>query len=180
MAEVAPSDSAADAPEEIRLESSEFASGEVLAQRYTCDGTNASPPLGWSGVPDGTAELVLVLEDPEHDEAPFIHWMVAGLDPREVDALDEDKLPEGATVGLNDYGDAVYKGPCPPFGEPAGHYVFTLIASGASLGLPERFSASDLATALDRSVLAKGTLTARYGRSELKGATGADDPTTIS
>lgn len=167
MAEVDPSSVAADAPNTIRLTSTEFADGEVLAQRYTCDGTNANPPLRWSDVPDGTAELVLVVEDLDADR--FVHWMVAGLAPHEPGALEEDSLPEGATVGLNDFGDANYKGPCPPHDGAAHHYSFTLIASGLSLGLGYRFSAQELFDALDGNVLARGELIGQYGRQELSG-----------
>jgi Raf kinase inhibitor-like YbhB/YbcL family protein len=171
MADVVPSAVAADAPVAIQLTSPEFADGEVLAQRYTCDGTDVNPPLQWADVPDGTAELVLVAEDPDHDDGTFVHWMVCGLTPGELGALDEGALPVGATVGVNDYGEATYKGPCPPFGAPARRFVFTLVASGTSLALGERFRARDLVTALDGNVLAKGVLVARYGRTELTGPT---------
>ena len=37
-------------------------SGEIPTQ-YTCNGADTSPPLTWSGLPDGTRSLVLVVED---------------------------------------------------------------------------------------------------------------------
>jgi Raf kinase inhibitor-like YbhB/YbcL family protein len=163
MAESVPSEVAADVPDLIVLASREFADGEVLAQRYTCDGTNTNPPLQWTNVPNGTAELALVVEDPDHAEGTFVHWMVAGLEPDGIGAIEEDKLPETAIVGINDYGDSGYKGPCPPADDLAHRYVFTVIASGVPLGLGERFTAADLAAALEGDVLAKGVLIARYG-----------------
>ena len=34
--------------------------GEMPAQ-FTCDGADISPPMSWSGVPEGTRSLVLVV-----------------------------------------------------------------------------------------------------------------------
>ncbi|MFN2556175.1 MAG: YbhB/YbcL family Raf kinase inhibitor-like protein [Nitriliruptorales bacterium] len=169
MASVVVSEAAAAVPTAIRLTSSAFAEGELMAQRYTCDGTNASPPLGWEGVPEGTAELVLVCEDPEPVFGTFVHWLVCGLDPNSS-GLDEDSLPEGVTIGLNDFGQAAYGGPCPPHGHEAHHYVFTLLAVGAPLALPHRFTAEELLTVLQGvTILAKGQLIGRYGRTDLSG-----------
>ncbi len=169
MATVVPSEAAANAPDTITLESPAFFDGELMAQRYTCDGTDASPPLRWSAIPNGTAELVLTVEDPDAPDQTFVHWMVAGLRPTELGALGEDHLPEGAVVGLNDFGAAGYDGPCPQHGHEAHHYVFTLMAVGVSLGLTHRFTAAQLRDALAGNVLAKGALVGRYGRTDLSG-----------
>lgn len=164
-----PSQAAADAPLAMRLTSRAFRDGELMAQRYTCDGTNAAPPLRWDGVPEGSAELVLVCEDPDAPGRTFVHWLVADLDPNST-GIEEDALPEGATVGLNDFGEAVYGGPCPPHGHEAHHYVFTLLAVGAPLALQHRFTAEELVTALQGgTILAKAELVGRYGRTDLSG-----------
>jgi Raf kinase inhibitor-like YbhB/YbcL family protein len=167
MAEVDPTEAATDAPDTIVLASPEFGSGEVLAQRYTCDGTNASPPLHWGGVPDGTAELALVVVD--LDAERFVHWMIAGLEPNDPGALEEDSVPEGTKVGLNDFDAMNYKGPCPPHDGSTHRYRFTLVASGLPLGLDNRFRAGELFDALEGNVLAKGELIGQYGRQELSG-----------
>jgi Raf kinase inhibitor-like YbhB/YbcL family protein len=169
LATAVPSQAAADTPDTIRLTSSELRDGEVMAQRYTCDGTDSSPPLTWEDVPDGTAELVLVLEDPDAPGGTFVHWMVADLDPGFPAKLEEGSVPEGATVGVNDFGEAEYAGPCPPHNEEMHRYVFTLMAAGVSLGLTERFTAEELRDALEGEVLAKGELIGRYGRAALTG-----------
>ncbi|MDQ3932653.1 MAG: YbhB/YbcL family Raf kinase inhibitor-like protein [Actinomycetota bacterium] len=169
MASVVASEIAADAPLTLRLTSSAFADGELMAQRYTCDGTNASPPLQWEGVPEGSAELVLVCEDPEPAAETFVHWLVCGLDPDSA-GIEEDSLPEGATLGLNDFGQAAYGGPCPPHGHEAHNYIFTLLAVGTSLALEHRFTAQELVTALQEgTILVKGQLIGRYGRTDLSG-----------
>lgn len=169
MATVVPSEAAVHVPATITLDSPAFRDGELMAQRYTCDGTDASPPLRWSGIPDGTAELVLTVEDPDAADQTFVHWMVSGLRTIEPGALEEDHLPEGAVVGLNDFGAAGYDGPCPQHGHEAHHYVFTLMAVGVSLGLTHRFTAVELRDALEGNVLARGELVGRYGRTDLTG-----------
>lgn len=174
MADASPTAPATDAPETITLRCDVFDPGEVVPQRYTCDGTDTSPPLTWTGVPDGTAELVLVLEDPDAGDPTFVHWMVAGLDPDDPGALEEGDVPEGASVGLNDFDDAAYKGPCPPHDDAPHRYVFTLVAVGTSTGLARRFTAADVVATLEGDVLARGVLTVRYGRRAL---TGPNPPT---
>lgn len=168
--EISPSDLTVDVEETMTLESDAFEEGELIAQRYTCDGTETSPPLRWADVPDGTAELVLFMEDLDGPDGIFVQWMVAGLEPTELGAVPEGGLPEGAVVGLNDFGDAAYKGPCPTHDDPSHQYRFTLVAAGAPLGLTERFDVDDLISELDAApLLAKGLLTAHYGRQALSG-----------
>lgn len=166
MAAVAPSSAAQDLPLTIAFESDAFADGEVVPQRYTCDGTNAAPPLKWRGVPDETAELVLLLEDPDAPDEVFVHWMVAGLDPN-LPELPEDFVPETAKVGVNDYGSADYRGPCPPQGADNHRYVFTLLAVREPTLLDARFTPQQLFDLLADNVLAAGQLVARYGRTGL-------------
>jgi phosphatidylethanolamine-binding protein (PEBP) family uncharacterized protein len=44
--------------------------GEIPSQ-YTCDGSDISPPLTWSGLPSRTQSLVVVVEDPDAPSAVF-------------------------------------------------------------------------------------------------------------
>jgi hypothetical protein len=61
----------------IEVSSTAFGDDEPIPERYTCDGDELSPPLAWTGVPEGVAELALVVRDPDADG--FVHWVVAGL-----------------------------------------------------------------------------------------------------
>ncbi|TIL81002.1 MAG: YbhB/YbcL family Raf kinase inhibitor-like protein, partial [Mesorhizobium sp.] len=49
----------------LTLISPAFPAGGEILEKYTRDGQNVSPPLKWSGVPDGTKSLVLVVQDPD-------------------------------------------------------------------------------------------------------------------
>ena len=45
------------------LTSSAFAEGELIPDRFTCNGAKVSPPLAWVGAPQETAGFALVLTD---------------------------------------------------------------------------------------------------------------------
>ena len=47
------------------MTSTAFGEEESIPERYTCDGDEVSPPLAWSGVPDDTAAVALVVDDPD-------------------------------------------------------------------------------------------------------------------
>jgi phosphatidylethanolamine-binding protein (PEBP) family uncharacterized protein len=68
-------------PEPITVSSPAFTAGSAIPQRFTCDGDNISPPLGWSGVPAGTVEVALVVDDPDAPRGTYVHWIIIGLDP---------------------------------------------------------------------------------------------------
>jgi Raf kinase inhibitor-like YbhB/YbcL family protein len=106
-----------DAPATIMVESSAFAADAAIPQLYSCDGEEVSPPLSWTGVPDGAEELALVVLDPDADN--YIHWVLSGIDPATTQ-IAEGAVPEGVDVVQE------YRGPCPPSGTH--RYVFTVYA----------------------------------------------------
>ncbi|MGH3041266.1 MAG: YbhB/YbcL family Raf kinase inhibitor-like protein [Gaiellaceae bacterium] len=145
------------------------ADGEPIESRYTCDGEDVSPALAWEGVPEETAELALVVEDPDAPGGTFTHWVAYGLDPGETEL--PEGVPEGGEVdgppalrqGSNDFGTVGYGGPCPPGGETH-DYVFRLLALDAETGLEGGASRDELLAAAEGHVLAEAQLTAPYSR----------------
>jgi Raf kinase inhibitor-like YbhB/YbcL family protein len=135
----------------LTLTSSAFADGGAIPRKFTCQGDGVSPPLAWSGVPEGTASLALLVIDPDAAaEGGFTHWVLAGIDPA------TRELAEGTTVGTpgaNGAGKPGWTGPCPPSGNH--HYVFTLYALAAPIeGTPDRAALETAgASALGRAVL---------------------------
>ena len=118
--------------EPLRLSSSAVGEGAELPVRHTCRGDDVSPPLQWTGVPDGTVELAIVVRDV--DAEGFVHWTVAGLPP-DLGKLDEGAVPAGAVQAANDFGRPGWAGPCPPSG--AHHYELVLYALGQASGVVE-------------------------------------------
>ena len=48
----------------IQITSSAFEDGAMIPRSYTCDDTDVSPDLAWTGVPEGTKTLALICDDP--------------------------------------------------------------------------------------------------------------------
>jgi len=88
-------------------------------KQYSCEGTDISPPLQWSGAPQGTKSFALIIDDPDAPDprAPkmtWVHWVVYNI-PADAHGLPEGAaksgLPPGAKQGLNDWKRAGYGGP---------------------------------------------------------------------
>ncbi|HET9257438.1 MAG TPA: YbhB/YbcL family Raf kinase inhibitor-like protein [Pseudonocardiaceae bacterium] len=149
----------------LTLTSPAFAEGEFFPVQYTCDGDNISPPLEWSEVPDGAAELVLIFEDIDAPGGTQVYWALYGLNPANG-GIEEGKVPVGAVGGKNDYGRTDWAGPCPPYGfDRPRRFSFTLLAISEPSGLREGASPrNDLPYALSGKVLAQAQLTGKYAR----------------
>jgi Raf kinase inhibitor-like YbhB/YbcL family protein len=105
-----------------------WSNGSSIPTAYTCKGADVAPALTWTGVPEGTVELALVVTDP--DAGDFVHWIVSGIDPTAT-ALDGTALPAGAVEAENSSGTTGWVGPCPPEGT-SHRYLFTLYALSES------------------------------------------------
>lgn len=102
------------------LQSTAFLEGGTIPPRYTCEGSNISPPLNWFGEPEGTKSFVLFVDDPDAPnplapEATWVHWVLYDI-PADVPGIMEGQVPPGAKCGNNDWKRADYGGPCPPTG----------------------------------------------------------------
>ncbi len=147
----------------VQLRSPAFNDGAYIPPRFTRDGDDVSPPIEWSDVPDGTAELALVCEDRDSPGDTFLHWLVTGIDPS-TSAIAEGEVPPGAVSWENSYGQHGYGGPQPPVGDDAHRYVFRLFALDSPLGLEPGTSIDEVRAALDDKRIATGTLTGLFVR----------------
>ncbi len=151
---------------EIKITSSAFAEGGLIPSKYTCDGSNISPPLQWDMVPEGTKSVALICDDPDAPIGTFVHWVLFGL-PAEAGELEEnippDKtLPNGAKQGTNGFGRIGYGGPCPPSGTH--RYFFKIYALKTELNLAAGATKSDLLNAMEGHILGQGQLIGKYKR----------------
>lgn len=147
----------------LDLTSAAFGEDERIPARFTCESEDISPPLAWSGAPEGTAELVLTMEDPDAPSGTFRHWAVAGIDPS-ISSLDPAMQPSGAVLGVNDFGDVGYGGPCPPNGDHPHRYVFTLHALDRQMNLDSGFTAPEMRQAMEGAEIGRGRLIGVFGR----------------
>ncbi|UXY15634.1 YbhB/YbcL family Raf kinase inhibitor-like protein [Chitiniphilus purpureus] len=125
---------------DFKLSSADVPAETTVAEKhvyvgYGCNGGNQSPALQWSGVPEGTKSLALVVHDPDAPVAGgWYHWVVYDL-PSTVNSLPTnagssvgDKLPKGARSGRTSFEGNNFGGPCPPVGHGRHRYNFTLYA----------------------------------------------------
>lgn len=150
----------------LTLSSTSLQDGRV-PKEFTCDGEDKSPPLTWTAPPNGAKSLALTVTDPDAPSGTFTHWVLYNL-PASASGLaastaKQSELPDGSRQGRNDFGKTGYGGPCPPPGKPH-RYVFTLYALDRNLDLAAGASRAQLEAAIQGHVLARGELTARYGR----------------
>ncbi len=155
----------------LEIHSTAFAPGGAIPSKYTCEGRDVSPPLAWSGAPQGTRSLVLIVDDPDAPDpkAPkmtWVHWVLANL-PADSTGLAEgvssSALPGGTIEGTNDWGRAGYGGPCPPIGRHRYfHKLYALDVELAGLRNPTK---AQLEAAMKGHVLAHAELVGTYQKS---------------
>lgn len=126
----------------MTLTSTAWADGGRIPAQYTQAGDDMSPPLAWSGAPEGVVSYVLVMHDAD---APIgngiddlLHWMLWNIPPT-VTAVREHapamaQLPDG-TRQISATGP-YYRGPGALAAGPAHHYVFELFALDTMLDVP--------------------------------------------
>ena len=151
----------------MHLRSSAFVGGGAIPVRCTCEGDDVSPPLAWSGAPDGTRTFALVVDDPDAPDprAPkmtWVHWVLYNV-PASVTSLAEgasQRLPPGTLEGRNDWKRTGYGGPCPPVGRH--RYFHKLYALDAELPDLREPTKAKLETAMKGHVLAQAELVGTY------------------
>jgi len=154
----------------LEITSSAFEHQGAIPRRHTCDGEDVSPALHWSGVPEGTRSLALIVDDPDapDPEAPrmtYVHWVLYNLPADSAglaEAVAPDQLPDGTGQGVNDWGRTGYGGPCPPIGRH--RYFHKLYALDTPLEGLRRPAKAQLEAAMQGHILAQAELVGTYQR----------------
>ena len=156
------------------LSSSNFKNGEILplAQVFNdfgCNGENKAPELSWTKPPRSTKSLAITMYDPDAPTGSgWWHWLIINLpiDLKSIPA-DSGNSSKANELGLDtiytrtDYGKAGYGGACPPTGNKAHRYIFTVWA----LNIDKRPLNADASGAmvgyyLNQHVIKKASMTA--------------------
>jgi len=150
----------------MEISSVAFKNGASIPKQHTCDGPNISPPLQWSGVPDNSKSLALLVDDPDAPGGTWVHWILFNIPPRAT-ALPENirktrTIPNGARQGTNDFREIGYGGPCPPGGKH--RYFFKLFALDEELQLDPGSTRPDLERSMAGHILADTQLMGTYQR----------------
>lgn len=162
---------------DFRLTSTSFQPDGTLPARqilngFGCTGANLSPQLSWQGEPAGTKSFAITVDDPDAPTGSgWWHWLVFNL-PTDIHFLPEDSsnpknmlMPKQAIQARTDFGTPGYGGACPPVGNPAHRYQFTVWALDVDqLPLTADTSGAMLGFNLRIHMLEKAEITATYGR----------------
>ncbi len=152
----------------LTVASDAFVDGGAIPLRYTCDGDDRSIPLKWGGLPDATASLAIVMDDPDAPGGRFTHWLAANLPAASggiaSGAAGEPVESAGGIEGVNDFGDVGYGGPCPPRGDDPHTYEIRVYALDAVIVFGQAPSRRVLVSAIEDHMLASGLLTGDYDR----------------
>jgi Raf kinase inhibitor-like YbhB/YbcL family protein len=150
------------------ITSTAFTAGHDIPTDYTCEGGDVSPALAFSGIPDGTKSLALIVDDPDAPDpaAPkmtWVHWVLYNLPANTAklaEAIEPDSLPTGTLEGKNDWKRTGYGGPCPPIGRH--RYFFKLFALDTVLPDLKHPTKAQLEKAMQGHILAKAELMGTY------------------
>ena len=150
----------------IHVYSDDFNDQDYLATIFTCDGSDISPDIKWTNIPNETRSIALIVYDPDAPKDYFIHWIVYNLPANIYD------LPRGSSTGgslllgkegKNDFGELRYRGPCPPRGS-VHRYIFLVIALNSFIQAGQNVPQEELLKLIGEHAIAYGYITCLYGR----------------
>jgi len=161
----------------LTVTSDDVVEGQRLPDAHLADsmgmtGGNLSPHLRWAGAPAEAQSFAVTCFDPDAPTGSgFWHWVLFDIPasvselPRGAGSGSMEGLPKGARHVRNDAGYAGYMGAAPPPGHGEHRYVFAVHAvSLPTLGLDESASPAYVGFTLTFNSVARGLLTALYGR----------------
>ncbi|WP_010114043.1 YbhB/YbcL family Raf kinase inhibitor-like protein [Acinetobacter sp. P8-3-8] len=158
--------------DEFKLKSNNIAHGVFMEktfefQGFGCSGENKTPQLSWSGAPTGTKAYAIMAYDPDAPTGSgWWHWQVVNI-PAEVTSISssDGKFDYKDVINVtNDYGQKGFGGACPPQGDGAHRYQFTVYALSKKLELPADASGALTGYMVKANSLASSTIEALYKR----------------
>jgi Raf kinase inhibitor-like YbhB/YbcL family protein len=144
----------ANVPDQMTVTSQAFSS-HLFPAAYTCHGPGQHPSLHWSGAPEGTKSLALLVDDASAPIKPYIYWIVFDIGPQTT-GIQAGQVPPGALQADNSKGTDRYDPPCPLNGLHT--YRFTVYALSRSLTLPEGVAMKTAWSAIAQAAIARGRL----------------------
>ncbi|MFO8062854.1 MAG: YbhB/YbcL family Raf kinase inhibitor-like protein [bacterium] len=149
---------------DITVTSTAFEHNGDIPKKYTCQGEEISPPVKWSGIPEGTKSIALISDDPDAPMGTWVHWVIFNIPP-EKGGLEEnipknDIINGGIKQGKNSGKETGYQGPCPPSGKH--RYFFKVYALDNMLDIDSGISKQELLNAMEEHILGYGELIGLY------------------
>ena len=144
----------ANVPDQMTVTSQVF-NQHLFPTAYTCHGSGQSPSLHWSGAPEGTKSLALLVDDASAPIQPYIYWIVFDIGSQTT-GIQIGQVPPGARQADNSKGTDRYDAPCPVNGRHT--YRFTVYALSRSLSLPDGVAMKTAWSAIAQAAIARGRL----------------------
>jgi Raf kinase inhibitor-like YbhB/YbcL family protein len=156
-------------PEVISLKSEWFLNGKQMPLRSAGRGVgeNISPPLSWSGVPAGTVELAILMEDPDAPlPRPFVHMIAYRISPDKSSVVEGTLANEaiGVAFGRGTAGAQGYKGPRPVPGHGPHRYIFQILALSRRTAFSSVPKLKAFLAGISGTVMGRGMLVGTYER----------------
>ena len=139
---------------------------------FGCDGENTSPKLSWTGTPEGSKSFAVTVRDADAlNGKGWWHWVIFDI-PQNVRSIGRNAgdskqaiAPKGSIQSVTSFGKSGYGGACPPEGDPAHQYIFTVYALKVDkLGLDSKAAPGMVQFYLTNNMLAKASIIGYYGR----------------
>lgn len=144
---------------------STFKNNDKIPEKYTCDGNDISPVIEIISAPLEAKSFVLIVDDPDAPTGDWVHWIVYDISSA-VNMIEEGSVPKGAKLGLNDFKQTSYGGPCPPDGTH--RYFFKLYALNVEkIGLETGATKKQIEDKIQGHVVAFAQIMAYYSRKEI-------------
>ncbi len=150
----------------MQIASTAFVDGGEMPAKFTCEGSDVSPQISFSGVPAGAKSLVLIVDDPDAPDpaAPkltWVHWVLFNLPPDTTELAEGvASFPAGTNEGVNDFNRTRFGGPCPPIGRH--RYFFKLYALDAMLPNMAHPNKTKVLAAMEGHVLEQAQIVGTY------------------
>ena len=147
----------------IGLTTPAFADGETIPVEYTCNGAGTAPELRWTQPPAGTAQMAVIVFDPDaRGGEGFVHYVGWGIDPAARKLTAEGYAQ--ATLGVNGTGAPGWIPPCPPPGDESHRYEFRIYALNGDPGVPPGTDMIALQQAITEKIVSQGTVIGSFSR----------------
>ena len=135
---------------------------------FGCTGENISPELSWKDAPKGTKSFAITVYDPDAPTGSgWWHWVVFDIPSNKTTLASGfgNSDSKEAIQSITDYGKTGFGGACPPVGDKAHRYIFTVHALDIeTLGLDKNTNAATVGYYINSHSIAKASIISYYNR----------------
>jgi Raf kinase inhibitor-like YbhB/YbcL family protein len=163
--------------EAFEIKSADIKAGSTITNQHVfdgfgCSGKNISPQISWKNAPQQTKSFALTVYDPDAPTGSgWWHYVALNIPatysqlPKNFGAENKFKINDGILQIQNDFSAYKFGGPCPPKGDKAHRYIFTIYAlKSEKIEVPQTATAALAGYMINQNVLAKSSFEAFFGR----------------